>query len=526
MNDLGGLEVIPDLRKIGVASVKIEGRLRSAHYVSHVVQAYRLMLDAKPQLFDAALKEAKVLIDKAMGRTVAPGFFFSPRPKEAITPYHSGNTGIHLGRIKTISQENKTEYGLISLKEQVATGDRLRLHFEASGERFAFRLKEIMGAKGHLQQANAGDNVKLLLPTGVNCRQPGKIEVYKVDVRTGTDGPAAPGLAVEEVKRELVQKRKMLGRGIKAIQKDIGLWGDAVNERKVESAPAPGRGQKTSTSKGGKTGGGLELWLKTDSVAMVLGKLPFSPDRLVLTMDKTMVAQAGRIRQYMGRQTRNVIWALPPVLLGAESGRVRKVVVSLIRSGFKNFQIAHISQISLFGKERVHLFGDYTLNLMNDQAVSVLGGAGLEAVQLAIELDRESLRQLILSYRDEGRELKGGGGGSGSKLVLGIPVFGAPALFTARVAADHFQYDRVLVSPKGETFTICKKEGGTQTLPCRGFSLLPYLQELKEMGLGYGVVDITGLPMDKKGIQDLTNRISATGRVAKLPTFNYLGRLE
>lgn len=270
----------------------------------------------------------------------------------------------------------------------------------------------------------------------------------------------------------------------------------------------------------------MEWWLKTDSPWVVMGRLPFVPDRLLLTLDKNMAGEAGRIRQYLGQQARNVIWALPPVLLGAELGRMRSVIASLIRSGFKSFQVGHLSQVALFGKERVHLSGDYTVNLVNNQAIMFAAQAGLEAAQVAIEMDRGSLRDLFQGYRSSAGLSGGKGRPPEPKVSLGLTVYGAPALFTARLAAGHFQYDRVLVSPKGESFTIRKKEGGTQTFPSRPFSLLPYLGELKEMGLHYAVVDITGLTIDKKGLQELADRMAGKGRSAKLSTFNYLGKLE
>ena len=46
MNDLEGLDFIDKFKRIGIASIKIEGRLRSVNYVDHVVRAYRLVMDA------------------------------------------------------------------------------------------------------------------------------------------------------------------------------------------------------------------------------------------------------------------------------------------------------------------------------------------------------------------------------------------------------------------------------------------------------------------------------------------------
>jgi len=526
MNDLSGLDAVPGLRHVGVTSLKIEGRLRSAHYVSHIVQAYRRVLDANDTSFESALVEAKALVHRAMGRTVASGYFFSPRPKEGITPYYSGNTGLHLGRINTIDQQGEGLYGTISLKEPVAVGDRLRLHFEVSGERYAFRLKEIHVEGRQVQYADDGILAQLLLPGDIDEPRPGRVEVYKIDVRN-QGGDSGPVLNIDEVKRELVKNRRKSANRIRQIQVRIGYGNDKSDGKKVVTDFARRQpGKRTFQKKAGGHGIFPEWWLKTDSPELVLGKFPLVPDRLLLTLDKNLVAQAGRIRQYLGGQVKKVIWALPPVLAGGDLGRMRNRVASLIRSGFKSFQISHISQISLFDKERVHLFGDYTLNLMNDQAVRLIGSSGLEAVQIAIELDRDGLRDLIQGYRVSTEPPGSREHVHASGLRLGLTVFGAPPLFISRMTADHFLYDRVLVSPKEEPFTIRKKEWGTLTLPGRPFSLLPYLPELKDMGLGYVVIDLTGMSVDKKNLRELMGRLTGKTRVAKLPTFNYLGKLE
>ena len=43
--DLSGLDVLPDLVRSGVASLKIEGRLKSAEYVANITRVYRQALD-------------------------------------------------------------------------------------------------------------------------------------------------------------------------------------------------------------------------------------------------------------------------------------------------------------------------------------------------------------------------------------------------------------------------------------------------------------------------------------------------
>jgi putative protease len=259
----------------------------------------------------------------------------------------------------------------------------------------------------------------------------------------------------------------------------------------------------------------LEWWLKSDSLKLLQERLPFTPDRFLVPVDKSTVSQLGQIKRFMGSGIRNIIWCLSPILFESELSLVQKQITVLMRSGFKSFQLGHISQAWMFRGERVHLSCDYTLNIMNNQALAAVQHLGAEAAQLSIEADRTLLANISMGSRANHLQIR-----------KGFTVYGAPSLFTARVAARHFQYDRVLTSPKGESFTIRKHEGLVKTVPCRPFSLLPYMGELRDMGLDYVVVDLCHLSTSQQDMQVLADRLSGTGRVSKLPTFNYLGSLE
>ena len=139
MNDLQGLELLGDLRRAGVDSLKIEGRMRNAAYVGNVVKAYRLVLDQPDE--PAAAREALALLDQAMGRQPSRGYFPGPRPQDALNPRYSGNVGKFLGKIRSVRGKEAT----LVLQVEVNQGDRLRLHQEESGDRQAFSLKEFTG---------------------------------------------------------------------------------------------------------------------------------------------------------------------------------------------------------------------------------------------------------------------------------------------------------------------------------------------------------------------------------------------
>jgi len=81
--DLCMLEHIPAMVKAGIDSFKIEGRMKSVHYVSSVVKAYRQAIDAyfqNPQTYilDKKLREE---VGKVSHREYTTGFYF-----DKITP--------------------------------------------------------------------------------------------------------------------------------------------------------------------------------------------------------------------------------------------------------------------------------------------------------------------------------------------------------------------------------------------------------------------------------------------------------
>ena len=514
MNDLAGFESLELLRKAGVVSFKIEGRLRSAHYVDHIVRAYRLVLDAGSADMERAVAEAVRLAEEAMSRKTSSGYFFSPQPAGAITPFHSGNMGTHLGRFSTIKKAGKESICRFVLKSALAAGDRVRLHMEPSGERIAFRLKKLFVAGEERKKANAGERVSLAIPEKVAGFFIKHVDVYRVDGGV----TKRQGAGLDSVKAG--EKLAVISAGVKghvtAITREAWVpWGQPTQEQtRQRRSPARRSARQIPT----------EWWLKTDSIKSVQYQLPFSPDRLLLCFEKSLVSQAGMVKRHLGREAKKVIWALPPLVMENDLARVRKQIKLLIRSGFRSFQLGHSSQLSLFKNEKVRLFADYTLNLMNNRALFFAEEIGFDGVQLAIEMDKSSLSEAVAGYRElRKREWLGE---KNVHLSLGLTVYGSPALYTSRLALTQSQAGKSVVSPRKEPFVIRKKEGFSQTFPQKPFSLLPWLGELKELGLDYVVVDVSGGRFNKKEQQELKERLAGSGRYSKLSTFNYFGKLD
>ena len=112
--DLSGLEVLPDLIRAGVASLKIEGRLKSAEYVASITRVYRQALDkvmadltgtTAPQ-FEP--KTARYELEMSFSRGLYTGWFRGVNNQELAHARFGTKRGVFLGEIARVHHESVT----------------------------------------------------------------------------------------------------------------------------------------------------------------------------------------------------------------------------------------------------------------------------------------------------------------------------------------------------------------------------------------------------------------------------------
>lgn len=116
LKDLELIDFLPQLQAAGVKSLKIEGRMKRAEYVSQVVKAYRLALDKPEQI-----EQAKELLNNDFGRSKT-SYFTGGSVVNAITdqPF----AGILLGEAKL--RGNKLSFKAVA---DCQIGDKIKLYF-------------------------------------------------------------------------------------------------------------------------------------------------------------------------------------------------------------------------------------------------------------------------------------------------------------------------------------------------------------------------------------------------------------
>jgi len=501
MNDLSAIDLLGQLQKAGVTSLKIEGRLRSAQYVASVVRAYRTVLDA-PVGDQEAMGLAQEFLREAMSRKTSHGFLKSAKDQQVISPQHSGNIGIHLGRVSRVTKNNRA---VLSIRQPLQPGDRLRLHQEATGERVAFTLREVEKNGRKTDKAMQGDKISIKIPAEVRIGD----SLYKVDSRAGRMAERKqPTINPQQFKKKIASLRqKTKGKTAEIIRRLGRVQGSSRKKVARLARVKKGRGRR------------LEIPLfaiKIDDLQLLKTRWPVVPEMLLVELSRKTFNSFPKTRKNVKAYHRKLVWTMPPVINEDEIDFFYKAIDMLISNGFKTWEISHIGQLLFFkGKEDIRLLGNYTLNVLNSQALFTLYSLGFQKAQAAIEIDRPSLAEICHSMYPHK-----------SDLSLGLTVYGTPPLFTARPVASHFKYDKPLLSPKKEIFTLKKEWGGTVALAKEPFSLLSYLPELKEMGLDYAVIDLCHRKITRKEIEEIGRQLAGRPRRKRLSSFNYLGTLQ
>jgi len=99
--DLAGIAVLPELVSTGVASLKIEGRMKNAEYVALVTRVYRGALDraiAAPDSYEVRDGEMSVL-SEAFSRGFTQAYLAEERGNDMMSYRRPNNRGVLVGRI-------------------------------------------------------------------------------------------------------------------------------------------------------------------------------------------------------------------------------------------------------------------------------------------------------------------------------------------------------------------------------------------------------------------------------------------
>ena len=146
--DLCLLPYLDEVVDSGIDSLKIEGRMKSVHYVASVVKAYRMALDAC--LTDTSYKvreEWLTELEKVSHRSYTTGFFFG-KTTEADQIYGSSSyeqTSDFVGLVR--AYDEKTKIAAVEQRNNMKLGQEIEI-FQPVGASFRQKLAEMWDTEG------------------------------------------------------------------------------------------------------------------------------------------------------------------------------------------------------------------------------------------------------------------------------------------------------------------------------------------------------------------------------------------
>lgn len=100
MKDLCTIENLKDILDSGVASLKIEGRLKSKEYVSYLAKTYRIAIDNYYNNLDCSI-DSKTLdnLKRLFNRGQTEGFISNADPETTINEHRPNHIGVRIGKV-------------------------------------------------------------------------------------------------------------------------------------------------------------------------------------------------------------------------------------------------------------------------------------------------------------------------------------------------------------------------------------------------------------------------------------------
>ncbi|MCM2357684.1 MAG: U32 family peptidase [Geobacteraceae bacterium] len=541
-NDFSSIEMLPQLAEAGVASLKIEGRMKSAEYVASVVGAYRLALDAPEKRRAEAVAEAKELLKLSFGRVPTRGFLASHQPTDIATPSLKGATGRFLGEIRTIRGSAIT----FETKDRLHVGDRIRVQPKSDMAGRAFTVKELFAGKERVKVVRERSLVTIPAPFPFKVGD----TVFKVSSETaftmsenaclrrleGVKGGKLPCRLTVTLAGDAMRVAATLKGGEFAMEFPLGelepartadmegvlraqfaRTGDTPFE--LDALAAPGFPallippirlkeirrefyQALAARMTGALRTARDQARRRALAALVGAAAPARQQRAELIVrleqlrDCHLLHQEGIdtvsfpvsraalhqlpafMRKLKGREER-ILWRLPFIIYEADLPFYREAAAWLVREGFRRFEAANLSHFQLLKGLDVEVSTDYRLFSLNSQALLAWQELGARACTLYIEDDADNMAQLLAAELPIPRR---------------VLVYGGVPVITTKIRIKDVKGDAPLVSDRGDGYLATVRDGLTVITPTRPFSLTGFRRRLQEMGCGSFVVDLGQLP--------------------------------
>lgn len=478
--DLQLVDKIPELVAVGVDSLKIEGRMKSADYVGSVTAAYRYVLDHWQEDRKAAVATARRMLSTDFARTKTRYWYdFAAQDSAAVAdtvlnPDQAGGTGIFLGTL-----------------------DRIRQAASAPVEASAAKTLCMATLSGGSYDPDAGDSIRLHRKDD-SGRESHKVRVVEErDGRRWIDIPSgfSTGDSVY-----LLQTKSMSRRYRHVLPDNLGRY------RRQPGAQVLPVLDLTPVAKNELSYFPAGLYVQVSTLSDMFAVQSESPVRVILELNTETRRELLEGRVVPPFPKKQVIVSLDPFCPASLEDDLADTVALLVEDGYRTWIVNNPAHVSMLrGKGAAVIAGPY-LYTFNRWAVSWLENQNIGAFVMPLENSR---RNLEAAFEPNQR----------SRVL--VPVFAYPALFRMRFQLPG-SYDFTFFSDKeGTVFKALSTPDGSFVMPENPFSIVDKAQFLRAAGFNRYLIDLSKTHVQKKHFRQIVSAMMRGQALPETRRFNW-----
>lgn len=481
--DLELLEHINKLKKIGIAALKIEGRMRSSEYVYRVVKAYRMLIDAKDSDYEEALSEAKKILSLDMAREKTT-CLFSGRDTDIFQPKKAQCLGNLIGSITDVSADS-VSIELIDDNLEIIEGDRLRLSNPEADLTVAFKIKEFKK-----------EGLKYVIPFGKAQEfNPGNPVFKTVDTEYDQQGLEKEIDVIYENYKANNPKRDRFE------EQPSQVYTALISNKWKEIKNTSGLAQSSDT-----------LWIRFDDLSwMDVLQKPEKNSRYVFYLTKDNLHLIEKLPHNI---ISNLTGELPPFIGQRELEAFKQGIDKMVSMGINKWVLNNISQIGLFGGLDCELSAGQFMYTWNAYTAAFLSGIGIKYFTSSWEDDFLNVRKMC-------------GPGLGKFMV--VYLYGLPPLARSRLITKEMISCEVVkeypsskeYSRASSSFMPVFESGLLLLLPEKPVNIFTARRKFKDCGISNFGIDLNFIKPDKKLLNSVMTSYNAGENIPGTDKFNF-----
>ena len=207
--DLETSALVPDLVRVGVSSLKIEGRLKGPEYVGATARLYRKAIDAATGHGTAPSEEERRAALQTFTRGSGPGFFPGADHQRLVEGRACDHRGLEVGALRGVESFRGHMTLVVELGVDLARGDGILVEggYASEGE-VGGRVWTLVVGGSDVERAHAGDTAHVWLGPDVRLSSElGKIAREKARRVFRTSAPAVAKKILNELEQAPARTR-------------------------------------------------------------------------------------------------------------------------------------------------------------------------------------------------------------------------------------------------------------------------------------------------------------------------------